>query len=103
MPTKTTKVILSLAAFLTILIIACSKNETGTPQNDALVKYLALPGTPYNYANPSMPAYLLAAPIQGQINTAADNQISDWGATAGRVLFYDKTLSKNKTISCASC
>ena len=50
-----------------------------------------------------MPAYLLAPPIQGQINTPANNQITDWGATLGRVLFYDKTLSKNKTISCASC
>ena len=50
-----------------------------------------------------MPAYLLAPPIQGQINTPANNQITDWGATLGRVLFYDKTLSKNKTISCADC
>jgi cytochrome c peroxidase len=50
-----------------------------------------------------MPAYLVGPPIQGQINTPANNQITDWGATLGRVLFYDKTLSKNKTISCASC
>jgi len=103
MPTKKTKVILSLATFVTILIIACSKNETEIQQEDTLAKYLNLPGTPYTYANPSMPAYLLAPPIQGQVNTPADNQITDWGATLGRVLFYDKTLSKNKTISCASC
>src|SRR6187399_661281 len=50
-----------------------------------------------------MPAYLTAPPTQGQINTPPDNQITDWGATLGRVLFYDKNLSKNKTISCASC
>lgn len=32
-----------------------------------------------------------------------DNPISDAGATLGRVLFYDKTLSLNKSIACASC
>jgi len=103
MPTKKTKVILSLAISVTVLIIACSKNETEIPQDDVVTKFLTLPSTPYNYANPSLPAYLSAPPIQGQINTPADNQITDLGATLGRILFYDKTLSKNKTISCASC
>jgi cytochrome c peroxidase len=32
----------------------------------------------------------------------ADNQITIW-STLGRVYFYDKSLSKNRTISCASC
>lgn len=103
MPTKKIKIILCLITSVTFLIIACSKNETGSPQEDAVAKYLNLPGTPYNYANPTMPAYLLAPPIQGQVNTPGDNQITDLGATLGRILFYDKTLSKNRTISCASC
>ena len=103
MPTKKTKVIFSLAASITLLTIACSKNNTDAPQEDPVAKYLNLPGTPFNYANPSIPAYLTTPPIQGQINTPPDNQITDLGATLGRVLFYDKTLSKNKTISCASC
>ena len=103
MPTKKTKVILSLIISVTLLIIACSKDETEIPQEDVVAKYLNLPATSYNYANLSLPAYLSAPPIQGQINTPADNQITDLGATLGRVLFYDKTLSKNKTISCASC
>ena len=103
MPTKKTKVILSLVISVAVLIIACSKDETEIAQEDLVAKYLNLPATPYNYANPSLPAYLSAPPIQGQINTPADNQITDLGATLGRVLFYDKTLSKNKTISCASC
>jgi cytochrome c peroxidase len=103
MPTKKTKVILSLVISVSVLIIACSKDETEIAQEDLVAKYLNLPATPYNYANPSLPAYLSAPPIQGQINTPADNQITDPGATLGRVLFYDKTLSKNKTISCASC
>jgi cytochrome c peroxidase len=103
MPTKKTKVILSLVISVSVLIIACSKDETEIAQEDLVAKYLNLPATPYNYANPSLPAYLSAPPIQGQINTPAGNQITDLGATLGRVLFYDKSLSKNRTISCASC
>jgi len=36
-------------------------------------------------------------------NTPEDNPLSDAGATLGRVLFYDKRLSRNDTIACASC
>jgi len=103
MPTKKTKVILALASVITFLVLACKKNSSEIQQEDPVAKYLNLPATPFNYANISMPAYLLSPPIQGQVNTPANNTITDWGATLGRVLFYDKTLSKNKTISCASC
>lgn len=50
-----------------------------------------------NYANQGKPAYIL------KDNTMPGNPISDKGATLGRVLFYDKQLSVNRTISCASC
>lgn len=36
-------------------------------------------------------------------NTPPNNPITDAGATLGRVLFYDRSLSRNGTISCASC
>lgn len=36
-------------------------------------------------------------------NTPANNQVTDMGATLGRVLFYDKMLSVNNTVACASC
>lgn len=36
-------------------------------------------------------------------NTPADNPITDAGATLGRVLFYDKKLSANGSVSCGSC
>lgn len=86
------------------IFIACTKNNDSTPAPiDPVAAVLNLPATPFNYANPSMPAYLTAPPIQGQINTPAGNQITDNGATLGRVLFYDKNLSINNTISCASC
>ncbi len=50
-----------------------------------------------NYANQGRPAYIT------RDNTPADNPITDQGATLGRVLFHDKRLSRNDTISCASC
>ncbi|SEF68577.1 cytochrome c peroxidase [Halpernia humi] len=49
-----------------------------------------------NYANQTKPAYI------NKDNTTV-NPITDKGATLGRVLFYDKNLSKNNTISCSSC
>lgn len=50
-----------------------------------------------NYANQTVPAYIT------KNNTTAGNAISDAGATLGRVLFYDKRLSRNDSISCSSC
>jgi cytochrome c peroxidase len=49
-----------------------------------------------NYANQTVPAYITK-------NNSALNPISNKGATLGRVLFYDKKLSSNNTISCSSC
>lgn len=50
-----------------------------------------------NYANQTIPAYIT------RNNTPGNNQITNAGATLGRVLFYDKRLSRDGTISCASC
>jgi len=49
-----------------------------------------------NYANQTVPNYITK-------NNSGTNTITDKGATLGRVLFYDKKLSSNNTISCASC
>lgn len=50
-----------------------------------------------NYANQARPTYIT------KNNTPVANPITDAGATLGRVLFYDKRLSRNNTISCSSC
>jgi cytochrome c peroxidase len=96
-----------------ILVIACigacqKKDATVTPAPipnppDPVAAMLNLPATPFNYSAPPLPGYLLTPPIQGQINTPVQNPITDQGATLGRVLFYDKNLSVNSKISCASC
>lgn len=64
---------------------------------------LLLPGSPFNYAAPVLPARFQQQPILGQDNMPAINLTTDAGATLGRVLFYDKRLSTNQTIACASC
>jgi cytochrome c peroxidase len=49
-----------------------------------------------NYANQSIPNYITR-------DNTVNNQITDEGATLGRVLFYDKKMSANNTVACASC
>lgn len=77
--------------------------ETVPSVTSAWAGVLTLPEIPLNYANPVLPAYLLTPAIRGQGNAPADNPVTDWGATLGRVLFYDTRLSANSTRSCASC
>ncbi|MBM75130.1 MAG: methylamine utilization protein [Proteobacteria bacterium] len=62
----------------------------------------------YNYADLNLPQHYtdLNSPygvIASSDNTPQDNPITDEGATLGRVLFYDKRLSRNDTTACSSC
>ena len=70
---------------------------------------LNLPVTPFRYSISSAlrtaasNAKSNAEVLRKLDNTAQKNPISDAGATLGRVLFYDRKLSRNDTVSCASC
>ncbi|ESU18844.1 putative cytochrome c peroxidase [Flavobacterium cauense R2A-7] len=96
------------ALFLTlstaVLFVSCNNQEDN---------YVAIPSDNYpnveatfgntidltnlsNYANQVIPPYITK-------DNSALNPVTDKGATLGRVLFYDKNLSSNNTISCASC
>ncbi len=55
-----------------------------------------------NYAAPTLPAYYDAT-VTALDNTPPANVVNNKTATLGRVLFYDKNLSFNNTVSCASC
>jgi len=68
-----------------------------------LATALRLLASAFNYAAPALPPSFLVPPIVGQDNMPANNVTTDAGATLGRVLFYDKRLSTNQTISCSSC
>ena len=49
-----------------------------------------------DYANQPIPNYITK-------DNTSSNKITNIGATLGRVLFYDKKLSVNNSIACASC
>lgn len=67
-----------------------------------------LPPIPYDYITLNLPAHFTDpvnpfADVTPFDNTSVANPVTDDGATLGRVLFYDKNLSLNNTISCGSC
>ncbi len=74
--------------------------QTGT---STVANGLSIPTPLANYASPTLPPSFLQQPILGQDNTPVNNPVTDPAATLGRVLFYDKRLSFNNTVSCASC
>ncbi len=91
------------------LLQFCSKNDTTIVSSSSTnttvtntVGTLQLPATVFNYSNVSFPAHIANA-LSVVDNTPLNNPITNDGATLGRVLFYDKILSKNNTISCGSC
>ncbi len=50
----------------------------------------------FDYAGLTPPSYI-------RKNNAATRPVTDAGATLGRVLFYDTELSRDRTVSCATC
>lgn len=96
------KLKITLAISFLLFVFSSAKQIT-------LSDYLNLLITPYNYGV-SLPVYFFtnvpgSAPgsVINLINTPSNNPITNHGATLGRVLFYDKNLSLNRTIACASC
>ena len=99
-------VIISMLSLAVFAFQFCSKNETTATAPVVVDPYAAIkvafgtnidPANLTNYANQPRPAY-----IGGKDNTAG-NSITNPKATLGRVLFYDKNLSFDNSISCASC
>lgn len=88
---------ISIAVFT---IVSCTKND-GTIDTTLVAVEQAF-GTNINlsslanYANQGKPNYIVKDNIAGAT-------ITDAKATVGRILFYDKNLSIDNTISCASC
>ena len=70
---------------------------------DDVASVTMLPEVPDDYHTLNLPAHLTQPTITAQDNTPPENPVTDAGATLGRVLFYDKRLSANNTVSCASC
>lgn len=99
------KIVFVIAILAPLFYISCSKDVqiVDNNSNNSISKFLNLPEHPFNYSKIQLPPYFDNLFINNQDNTPKNNDITDWGATLGRVLFYDKNLSFNQTISCASC
>lgn len=94
---------LSTIGLFILVAVACSKKESEIAQIP--VSYEAIKtafGDNINlnnlaeYAGQTKPNYILK-------DNTGGNTITNIKATIGRVLFYDKSLSINNTISCSSC
>ena len=106
-----------LVVFLLLIIVSCSKKEEevyvdiSTDETDIITSddasilsnFLNLPTNSYNYSNIDLPGYFLNNDLRREDNTPNNNPTTNNGATLGRVLFYDKKVSANNTVSCASC
>ena len=79
-----------------------------------LLAELNLPEIPFDYESIDFPDHYLNNPLPENPyrfqfaaiesdNTPDSNPTTNEGALLGRILFYEKKLSKNGTIACASC
>jgi cytochrome c peroxidase len=91
---------LAIALFFLPSIYSCS-----TVEKEVIKDYPAVKATFGNkidlfnlakYSQQEIPGYITK-------DNSGSNPITNQGATLGRILFYDVNLSKNNTISCASC
>lgn len=101
---------LTFVLTLSILFVlqACVRENT----TNSVLLQPTLPSNPYSYAQLDLPLNVFPASAFNNF-TFEDHQvisfenfglnITDEGATLGRVLFYDKNMSLNNTISCGSC
>jgi cytochrome c peroxidase len=109
MKLKQTGILVCLAA-TALFFQYCSKSDTvsttvtesTTATAVTSIPTPQLPSSPFNYSSVVYPAYI-AGFLPSVDNTPVTNPITNDGATLGRVLFYDKNLSENNTISCGSC
>ncbi|MCI4650898.1 cytochrome c peroxidase [Phaeodactylibacter sp.] len=99
----------SLLIFTVVLGLSSCNKADNEPTSSSTS--LNLPEAHFDYVNSNLPDHFttdlpgqpLPTSVNGLDNTPADNPITNEGATLGRVLFYDKKLSANGTIACASC
>ncbi len=87
---KNTLLLLLLTLSASLPQVACKKDTKTTEPVTVPVTY---DGTPHAFSYGSFPAP----------NFPTDNALTVQGVLLGRMLFYEKKLSKNNQISCADC
>ncbi|MFT5183840.1 MAG: cytochrome c peroxidase [Flavobacteriales bacterium] len=95
----------SLIIILGILVFAfsCRKGNIEEVLEDQYKIVPNLPSEPYNYADYQFPEGFISGLLNLVNSIPAYNLTTDDGATLGRVLFYDVSLSQNYAVSCSSC
>ncbi len=88
--------LLILFLMVSLLVIQSCTDESVVP----VERQLNLPPVEFDYSTNAVPNHV-ANNLSD--NTPPFNQLTDAGATLGRVLFYDTRLSKNNSVACASC
>ncbi|MCP4788346.1 MAG: cytochrome-c peroxidase [Fuerstiella sp.] len=94
---------MKLPTILPVLFVLMQLSVYAMAFDDSVAgRNLNLPAVPFNYSQVELPQHFAEIAAKYD-NTPSHNPITDHGATLGRVLFYDTTLSANGTVSCASC
>jgi cytochrome c peroxidase len=94
---------------LALLLLACSDSATDPTADDAADDKAAIraallidPDALPSYVRDPLPAFY-DANILAREDRTIGAPITDAGVTLGRVLFYERQLSRTGTVSCASC
>lgn len=99
---KKSRVIFTLLLSVFLFQFCSKKDTTATPPANLYAAIKAAfgasidPANLSNYANQARPAYIIK-------DNSGANPITNSKATLGRVLFYDKNLSIDNSVSCGSC
>jgi cytochrome c peroxidase len=86
--------------------LACAGEGVVTPSDEFAPVTAVLTVDPRalpNYAAQAVPGYFVPQILQREVRNPLGNEITDAGAMLGRVLFFDRQLSRTNTVSCASC
>ncbi len=81
--------ILLILGFITCIIVSCDDDPVVNPPMEEILQDTTL----YNFSYGALPSP----------NLPDDNILTEQGVELGRMLFYEKLLSKDATQSCASC
>jgi cytochrome c peroxidase len=87
----------------TLVVVLAAAAACRPDPIDPIAQYLNLPEAVFGYTPDDMPAHFAQANVLAADNTPLTNPVTDDGATLGRVLFYERNLSANRSTSCASC
>lgn len=111
---ESTRAPLLLAAIVAAAAGGCQADaDPVEPEVRDPLNALVLPDEPFDYEGVVIPAHFRNNDFPSRLshqsaaidhdNMPAHNRVTNHGATLGRVLFYDTSLSSNGDVACATC